>query len=623
VETAEEAYTKAFVKKFGFIDPNQDWNMAQQITATVDLSDMPQSTYRVKVCTAHPINPDCRLMADYSVSSGSATTITFDAVKGTSSVYVIISDGKGNEKSGYYDVENAMVSIGTNSRAATRADETTVCNTTASEPYKITETVQSGFYFDADGNVVYDGKYKKEASAFFADLTNVSKESNVYVCDWADLKALIGSSVEDNTGIFREGNRKRDEFLNDGTFIANVAYKTTGQPISLTYAYGNTNNYNKFAYYYYKEGASEETKAKATRYVLIEDARPGQNVNSSNFYYFANSDKCYGTRYDLVFFGEDGKGTPSFTFPKGYVVEFDLLSKNGVTTEPKKENYVTYSHHSTTSQNRYFSRFERPSSDGAAIDEGQVSAVTYKENGIVVLGFEDSDGAADWDMNDILCFVKGVEDDDIPEVLAQNWTIACEDLGSTDDYDFNDVVMQISYVASNDNPKLTATPLAAGGVLKSEVYFNTTKLGEIHDLIDGKDGDRATGSYPMLNTTSKGTPGKAIDLATYLSKDEQTKLKNGTFSLSYSEANKTSMAGFAIKVYNLDSEDEDDAKTITAPDRKGTVPQMFLVPGTWAWPIERTDISEAYGTEEHAFTNWIKDSKATDWYDHPSGSVVK
>lgn len=410
-EPAEESYTKEFIKTFGLIDKNQDWNMAEQFTAFVDLSNMPQSTYRVRVCTTHPINPDCRLMADCTINSGSASTITFDAPKGTASVYVIVTDAEGNSKvSNYYDVENGKVNVkGSGTRATTRAGD--VCNTTVkTTPGNLTETY----------NKYNDDWSQITRSATFYDLDNVSKKG-VDVCTWADLKAIVGSNGT-TEGIFREsgvtdGKTNRDYYISNGILQKDVYYETNNQPVSVTYAYGNTLYKNKLCYYYYKankDGSrpSAEEIAKAPRYILMDDATPAANTNEPNKLYYnsyaPDNTICQGTQYDLVFFGEDGTATPTFTFPEGYIVEFDIISGHNMDGFPKEENYIGRSNYSTTEQNEYFGIYY----SGELKDQkGDIAAVTYKANGITVLGFEDRGN--DKDMNDILLFVEGIKDHDI------------------------------------------------------------------------------------------------------------------------------------------------------------------------------------------------------------------
>ena len=42
-------YEKNFTETFGEIDPTHDWSMATPVTANIDLSNVPEGTYEVKI----------------------------------------------------------------------------------------------------------------------------------------------------------------------------------------------------------------------------------------------------------------------------------------------------------------------------------------------------------------------------------------------------------------------------------------------------------------------------------------------------------------------------------------------------------------------------------------------
>ena len=138
-------------------------------------------------------------------------------------------------------------------------------------------------------------------------------------------------------------------------------------------------------------------------------------------------------------------------------------------------------------------------------------------------------------------------------------------------------------------------PLAAGGVYESHIMYGITDLGETHQLLGA---NPTTGNYPMINTsriTAQGTS-KIISVSADFS------LANG-------------MGSFGIKV-NANGSNK-DAMLITAPST-GTAPQIFCVPGSWAWPTERTPIQEAYPQ----FSNWSANTNNIEWYKSPIASKV-
>lgn len=175
-------------------------------------------------------------------------------------------------------------------------------------------------------------------------------------------------------------------------------------------------------------------------------------------------------------------------------------------------------------------------------------------------------------------------------VKTPTWIIACEDLGDTDDFDFNDIVIGITY--DNSARRLTVTPLAAGGTLRSVVCYNNMEIGEIHEMLGGS-------SSSMINTHSKGTPG-----------DSKVIENVSSFEI------KANMGGLSVKISKISGENDSQ---IYAPG-KGDIPQMICVPGTWAWPTERTSIEGAYTD----FPNWCGDASNTSWINSVvEGKVVK
>ncbi len=197
--------------------------------------------------------------------------------------------------------------------------------------------------------------------------------------------------------------------------------------------------------------------------------------------------------------------------------------------------------------------------------------------------------------------------DENPIVVAQTWTLACEDLGSTDDTDFNDIVLDVAYVAGET--KLTITPRAAGGTLVSKIYFREgdnsdyTELGEIHNLMSSSYTEIPSIGYAMLNTGKEShevnpTTVKPIVL-TVPADFDFANVKNGFLS--------------RIKITTRQSDEKDyDATEITAftdLGESGCIPKMLLLEGEWQWPTERTSIDTAYPD----FRDWVKNSAATNW----------
>lgn len=235
-----------------------------------------------------------------------------------------------------------------------------------------------------------------------------------------------------------------------------------------------------------------------------------------------------------------------------------------------------------------------------------------------------------YDFNDVSFKIYGAT----PTVLSQEpgeWILPFEDLGSTFDLDFNDVILKMSYVAGAD--KAYITPLAAGGTLHSEVFFNDTDdesmavdLGEIHCLLGARQLPD-TALYEPINAHSRGKEGKQITVQV---RDPEHFSISNAFSTATGSSGPVSTKG-VVGVY-IKTSGTTGSSTI-AYNGMGKIPAMLVIPSnyeherkwwTWAWPTENTDIRTSYGVPGHSFAEWASDhTKATDWYKYPSGVTVE
>lgn len=402
---------------------------------------------------------------------------------------------------------------------------------------------------------------------------------------------------------------------------------TEGGEIKMPVVYGATQISDRLGYIYYKDGQDPLTQP---HYILMNDARPQSNIyfNSWKGQAVGNMElsnwsselkslfgkpkdtKIYGTSYKLAFFGENHDQEATYYFPAGYHIVFFIApyqpyNPNDYSNHSGSYTEVNYSY-SLPELNKRINHLDqkdwnttKPTYDPT---RGAIKAASWTFNGQTFLGFED--GGNDEDLNDIVFWVQGQykapeppitvpDPDPLPEPQSESWIIACEDLGNTDDIDFNDVVFSVSHTAGETTAKVT--PLAAGGVLPSNIYYGGSNLGEIHNLINGAQ-PNANGQYSMLNTGSKGTPGSAITI---------------NVPADYSVTNH----GFTVKV-----KDQNESIVLESAEI-GTAPQMLVLPGEWAWPTERTPI----GTAFPMFVDWSKAANtAIDWYKSPvEGKVVK
>lgn len=397
---------------------------------------------------------------------------------------------------------------------------------------------------------------------------------------------------------------------------------TEGGEIKMPIVYGATEKYNRIGYIYYKDG---QDPLAQPHYILMNDASPQGNIyfyswkegqavggmelshwnsTTESIGSYAKDTKMYGTSYKLAFFGENHAQEATYDFPAGYHIVFFIAPLYGQYSDYNPGDY----NYSLPELNKRLGIYDNLHKDGNTDcptydpTRGAIKATAWTFNGQTFLGFED--GGRDEDLNDIVFWVQGQyktpeppitvpDPDPLPEPQSESWIIACEDLGNTDDIDFNDVVFSVSHTAGETTAKVT--PLAAGGVLPSNIYHGGNNLGEIHNLINGAQ-PNANGQYSMLNTGSKGTPGSAITI---------------TVPADYSVTNH----GFTVKV-----KDQNESIVLESAEI-GTAPQMLVLPGEWAWPTERTPIDTAFPM----FVDWSKAANtAIDWYKSPvEGKVVK
>lgn len=375
---------------------------------------------------------------------------------------------------------------------------------------------------------------------------------------------------ENNDNRDNEGVTKDFYFTSDGkSFVVYPFYWETGNTLELgIYYLDDSNNIVRVPIY----TTNDEDNNNAR--LFYKDGNTWKHAY--------NSEKIYkDTRY-------------AGAFPQNY--EGDLMSRGIKVTLPKGLKYGMYI--LNKSDNKYLYSESAHNQDPYYTKETSYNTTVngkyacygaiYKTEGNTFLSFEDWKNAkktGGFDLNDLIVMITpdpSYHDVEV-EDKSLTWTVACEDLGNAYDIDFNDIVFSVTHVSGSQTAKVK--PLAAGGILKAELYFGSQRLGEIHELL-GASGD--DGSYPMINTTTK----TAIA-------DDITVPVDGDFSMT------NNMGGFSIKVSEVNS-----AMTISAPP-VGGCPQMFVIPGDWAWPTEQTHIEKAYPS----FGGWSANALSNlDWY---------
>lgn len=652
----KEQFAEQFQKMFGKIDPQQDWNMATQVVANVN-TDIPVS---VSIYNVSPINNNSVLLTSKQ-NVGNGASIKFDVPKYYNKVYVVANRDGIDIKSDYYDVADGKVDIALSSLSTRAASNPSPVRFGAAFTDAYMDKFQDNHNY---WPLLHINEHNSDIN--FNKLYSTYPLMGVVTTDGgsvmiSDIDAIVGKG-----GVFNERNDERTE-CNLSKWYSELNAENGAEyilaedgPVEFDIMYGGTVKHNQIGYFYYSDGTPYEKAIRMPHYV-IGSCRPQDNVKVNDVamatgdgmrlpalvqsYDTSGEDaKLTGTHYKLTYFGESGldEENASYTFKAGTHVVFFMV-QNGINVE---NSYGYNIENSVPKFNAFENKYWLDNADDHGINRwvhsgdkatcpqltGEIDAVTYRWGGMTILGFEDRD---EDDMNDILFFIHGKFSNEIKELKEEidtyEWMVACEDLGSTDDYDFNDVVFGVKHYKSSktmyskyydEEGKLVSTglpviidkenylmvtPKAAGGTLKSNVYYDERNLGEIHTLlnVDAKDtyDSMESGSMPILNARTLSYTGTPVIIK--LDDDEE-------FSMAHIENGVKSIAKFSIKV-----EDKNEAVKISAPDA-GEAPQMLILPIGWDWPTEQTPITTAYPE----FKTWVSTAEENGWITYCAGPVI-
>lgn len=657
---SEEIYLREFIKKFGPLDPAQDWNTASRVTAVVDASAVKDAS-EIRVYTAPVSSPDSRLVARYAAS---VKSFSFDFPEHLSTAYAVTYDSDGRRlRSLTCRVNDGKIDIkAPGSRAP--IDDT---------PYQA--------YLSAGpsplGDPIADLGTLKDEAGRFPDLPKNSDGSidraKLYSMyhnpQPIDVARLDGAKWEidellplmGKDGILPEGDcnlTKWEDVLIRDKGIELVTSEVG--PVSLGIMAGGTQHMNKYGYLYYSSDKKDDKNyiARQNRYILIENGNPNANIKTVkgafvqdmqiptfiNFHeegqiWPADNFPLTGARYYLTYYGEDGTTDPTFEFPAGtHIVFFEIyrLKKDeneeniGSETSIPGEN-VCYSvpwMNEWTGHMRSEAAEHIPKGSNMTVEEYAKEPLLY----FMGFGYKRPDGTVDTfvgaedgndhDMNDIMFIANGHFEEDLPvlhegstpddpfdeEPEAQSWIVAVEDLGNSDDYDFNDVVLEVKHVSGET--KAQVRMLAAGGRLLSRVGIRLDGASEATMLNAGNHVNAWFGENDHSVFINVGY--------------EEDRIQDGWIEIDVpADFTMTeNMGGFVVEVEQTDGKVHTIEALPRNDDNVATTPWMICVDGSWSWPCERISIETAYP----AFKEWLGDhTKSTDWWKTPAKTsmVVK
>ena len=223
------------------------------------------------------------------------------------------------------------------------------------------------------------------------------------------------------------------------------------------------------------------------------------------------------------------------------------------------------------------------------------------------VGLDDTYIGGDMDCNDVTFGFLDADGKPGPHEFnesdeLQSWTIGYENQGMDLDFDFNDAVIKVTPNPATHKAKVEL--LAAGGVYNTELYYGQTKLCEVHEAFGLK--PNSNGLYDMVNTGEGTSSLSTVNLGEVDWPSDYTMSDNG--SLFHTKVTTDKGKVYTASPGNFIGENND-------------VPTAVCIAGDWAWPIERTNIFEAYPL----IGKWGKNVKNTDywnWYAQPKNDKV-
>ncbi len=567
-QVQDVAYTHEFEKVFGKIDPEQTWNMATRAKVTVTVDK--ESEIKVyAIDHGHKTK-----VADYSNVTGTRT-LGFDVVEGTTDIMVTDGATAQYAKVGdeldftsaltrtMYNTDLDIISVSDDYREFSQNVITAYTGVVPEDNYNNPDRVTCNFYWVSTGPFTFYPLYWQ---------TNSHHIMGIY---WIDEN---GDYHEKDVYADKCGDEVQKPIVQQGwDSEVGTVFNVTG--------WSNDINYQTIPY---EKNGTVGIRSK------------GITINLPKGQVFGMYIKVYTTP---LTYNEETKMW-EFTDGPMYHQVFSEEAKNQHMLKAwGGKDWINQVSEKVAGKPVHASTFQ------AIVDE---TLYTY-------FGFEDHEWGPD--LNDLI-FVFG---DNVPTVVdedtGQEWVLAYEDLGNSFDWDYNDVVLSVGHVSGLTTAKIT--PLAAGGTLASNIYFNNQDLGEIHQLF----GQSATtsGNYTPVNIEDRGNIGMYQNVTV----SENFSMTTLSDYASGSSDAVSDHSGIVIKVTPKGGGAQAAADIVYSLANKGKAPEVFCIPrkwetrepteegGTttrywreWRWPKEYANIDKAYSE----FASWASDRTNNEWY---------
>ena len=460
---------------------------------------------------------------------------------------------------------------------------------------------------------------------------------------WGDVKkALVESQNSKNnmSTLIDYELMEGGELLANDDILLSFLYGHTGQTAARTlgYYYHSVGSYSdivfkdiaevlKLDYYNGKAKVQYQVDDKPTWYDANFDyrddpANPSQTPANS----VRKGDDAWNTLNVHNYYGDRLTAIRGLTFklsiPKGKEYGFYLRTEEKLSTDQKTKltnlgvtdsNLPEYSaNYSCAAMNTKTNNFRSAIAiydnftfmgidddlNGGDFDCNDVTfALSNSKGEKYIPEFTDGTKNSNWNKDVIAKHPEYINPPSLEETNLQSWTLAFENAGLDNDYDFNDVVLKVT--PDTQNGKAEVKLLATGAQRKTEVYFNGTLLGEVHELF-------GVSTDTFVNTTSNTATRKAITLPSI------EWPKNTTM-----EAQRMN---FSLKVYNDDGTvDREFSMKDLLNDMKS--PQVLCVAGNWKWPKERIAVHVAYPLIGKWGVNF-NNEEYYNWYSQPKADAV-
>lgn len=460
---------------------------------------------------------------------------------------------------------------------------------------------------------------------------------------WGDVKkALVESQNSKNnmSTLIDYELMEGGELLANDDILLSFLYGHTGQTAARTlgYYYHSVGSYSdivfkdiaevlKLDYYNGKAKVQYQVDDKPTWYDANFDyrddpANPSQTPANS----VRKGDDAWNTLNVHNYYGDRLTAIRGLTFklsiPKGKEYGFYLRTEEKLSTDQKTKltnlgvtdsNLPEYSaNYSCAAMNTKTNNFRSAIAiydnftfmgidddlNGGDFDCNDVTfALSNSKGEKYIPEFTESTKKSEWNKDVIAKHPEYINPPSLEETNLQSWTLAFENAGLDNDYDFNDVVLKVT--PDTQNGKAEVKLLATGAQRKTEVYFNGTLLGEVHELF-------GVSTDTFVNTTSNTATRKAITL------NSIEWPKNTTM-----EAQRMN---FSLKVYNDDGTvDREFSMKDLLNDMKS--PQVLCVAGNWKWPKERIAVHVAYPLIGKWGVNF-NNEEYYNWYSQPKADAV-